>query len=423
MIQIVALVLLYLIFPLVIILLCNKFSFFKKIGTIVLAYAFGLILGSSGLLPRGSDGYYEAQQGRAVIPYAEMQTLYEQGKISNDDFMVNSIANAQDLLTSIVVPLAFPLLLFSLNVKRWMKYAKDGLISMILALLSIIIVVASGYFMFSNKLPDSWKVAGMLVGLYTGGTPNLVSLKLAMDVDADVFVMTNAYDMIVGAFVLVFFITAGPKLFRKILPPFVFKGENVNVEAAVKEAESFDDFTGMFKKERILPLLKALGLSLVIFLIGFGLSLLLPNVSQMVVVILTITTLAIFASFIPSVNKIEKSFQLGMYFILVFSFAVASMANIQSLLNASYLPLILYITYAYFGALFLHVILSKIFKVNADDFLITTTTFLFSPPFVPVMAGALKNKEVILTGITIGIIGYVIGNYLGVGLAFFLKGF
>ena len=68
-------------------------------------------------------------------------------------------------------------------------------------------------------------------------------------------------------------------------------------------------------------------------------------------------------------------------------------------------------------------ILSKIFKVNADDFLITTTTFLFSPPFVPVMAGALRNKEVILTGITVGILGYVIGNYLGVGLGFLLKSF
>ena len=35
----------------------------------------------------------------------------------------------------------------------------------------------------------------------------------------------------------------------------------------------------------------------------------------------------------------------------------------------------------------------------------------------------LKNKDVIITGITVGIIGYVIGNYLGVGLGYFLKGF
>jgi uncharacterized membrane protein len=68
-------------------------------------------------------------------------------------------------------------------------------------------------------------------------------------------------------------------------------------------------------------------------------------------------------------------------------------------------------------------LLSKIFRVNADDYLITTTAFIYSPPFVPVIAAALKNKDVIVTGITVGVIGWVIGNYLGIGLAFLLKGY
>ena len=423
MIKIVLLILFYLTFPLLIIYMCNKWTVFKKIGTIVLAYAFGLILGISGLLPKGSEGYIAAKQGRTVIPSEEMQSLLYTGNVTEKDLLVNSIANSQDLLTSVVVPLAFPLLLFSLNVKRWLKFAKEGLLSMILALVSVIAVVVSGFFFFKNIIPDTWKVAGMLVGLYTGGTPNLVSLKVAMNVDTDLFVLTSAYDMIVGAFVLIFFLMAGPKIFRKILPPFNYKGEVADNDIAKAEAESFDDFSGMFAKGRFFPLLKALGFSSIIFIMGFVISLLLPSISQMVVVILSITTLAIAASMIPSINKIEKSFQLGMYFILVFSFCVASMADLKTLLNANYLSLIIYITYAYFGSLFLHMILSKIFRVNADDFLITTTTFLFSPPFVPVMAGALKNKEVILTGITVGILGYVIGNYLGVGLGFLLKGF
>ena len=60
----------------------------------------------------------------------------------------------------------------------------------------------------------------MLVGVYTGGTPNLVSLKVALGVDPNLFVMTSTYDMIVGAITIIFFITAGPKVFRAILPPF-----------------------------------------------------------------------------------------------------------------------------------------------------------------------------------------------------------
>ena len=113
----------------------------------------------------------------------------------------------QDMLTSIVVPLAFPLLLFSLNVKRWLKYAKAGFISMILAMISVIIIIITGFYFFRDMIPDAWKVAGMLVGLYTGGTPNLASLKVALNVDPGAFLMTSTYDILMGAVTIIFFIT------------------------------------------------------------------------------------------------------------------------------------------------------------------------------------------------------------------------
>ena len=98
------------------------------------------------------------------------------------------------------------------------------------------------------------------------------------------------------------------------------------------------------------------------------------------------------------------------------------MANLRVMFTIGFLSLFAYVFFAYFGSLILHLILSKIFRINADDYLITTTAFIYSPPFVPVIAGALKNKDVIITGITVGIIGYVIGNYLGVMIGYFLKG-
>ncbi|HKL67747.1 MAG TPA: hypothetical protein VJ877_07625, partial [Bacteroidales bacterium] len=72
MIKIILLVLLYLIFPVVVILICRRWSFFDKLGTIVIAYAFGLILGNVGIIPHGSSGYIELRQGRAAIPATEM---------------------------------------------------------------------------------------------------------------------------------------------------------------------------------------------------------------------------------------------------------------------------------------------------------------------------------------------------------------
>jgi uncharacterized membrane protein len=143
----------------------------------------------------------------------------------------------------------------------------------------------------------------------------------------------------------------------------------------------------------------------------------------MLVVILTITTLGILASLIKPINRIKKTFQLGMYLILVFSLTVASMADLKTMVGIGMVNLILFISWCYFGSLILHLILAKIFRVDADNFLVTSAAYIFSPPFVPLVAKALKNKDLIITGITGGIIGYILGNYFGIALAYFLKGF
>ncbi len=48
---------------------------------------------------------------------------------------------------------------------------------------SVVAVVSFGFYLFQNTNPELWKISGLLVGVYTGGTPNLASLKLMLDVD------------------------------------------------------------------------------------------------------------------------------------------------------------------------------------------------------------------------------------------------
>ncbi|HYW96168.1 MAG TPA: DUF819 family protein, partial [Bacteroidales bacterium] len=85
------------------------------------------------------------------------------------------------------------------------------------------------------------------------------------------------------------------------------------------------------------------------------------------------------------------------------------------------LSIFLFILLAVVGSLLLHAILSKIFGISVDDFIITSVALSMSPPFVPVVAGAMKNKSIVLPGLIIGIIGYALGNYLGVFMAYLLK--
>ena len=373
---------------------------------------------------QGSGPYRLALQGKSAIPAAEMQKMIDDGTLPESDKFVNQIATVQDLIPSIVVPLAFPLLLFSLNLKRWLRFAKKGFISVVLALVAGLIMVTAGFFIWKNSIPESWKLAGMFEGIYAGGTPNFVAIKMALNVDPNLFVIVSTYDVVIGAFLVLFFITIAPRFFRMILPAYQFE-ENVKFseDEIKKETGDLEDYSGFFKKEHLLPLLSAFGLSLLIVISAVGLTFLFPGVPMMVIVILSITTLGIIASLIGKINRIEKTFQLGMYLILIFSLAVASMANLKSMFGIGMLNLIMFITWCYFGSMLLHLLLAKIFRIDADNFLITSAAFIFSPPFVPLVANALKNKELIVTGITGGILGYVLGNYLGVALAYFLKGF
>ena len=352
--------------------------------------------------------------------------LISQGKIEESDYWANQVASVQDSLTMLVA-LAFPLMLFSLNIKRWLRYASKGFLSVILALIAGPVMVTLGFLIFKNLIPEAWRMAGMFVGIYTGGTPNFIALSLALDVDANLFLVASTYDIVVGAFLVLFFLTLAPKLFRLILPPFKYKGNETESDLVINETEDLEDFSGMLQRKKILPLLLALVLSIVICVISIGVGELLkkplPNFPNMAVIILTITTLGILASFIKRLNRIEKTFQLGMYLIIIFSLAVSSMADLRTMFNIGMLNLILFITWVYFGSLLLHLILAKIFRIDSDNFLITATAYIFSPPYVPLVASALKNKDVIVTGITGGIIGYVLGNYFGVMLAYFLKGF
>lgn len=69
----------------------------------------------------------------------------------------------------------------------------------------------------------------------------------------------------------------------------------------------------------------------------------------------------------------------------------------------------------------IHGTLASMIIIDADAVVITSIEGVFSPPFVLMVATALRNKEVLIAGVITGIIGWVIGTYLGIGYAYLLK--
>jgi uncharacterized membrane protein len=70
-----------------------------------------------------------------------------------------------------------------------------------------------------------------------------------------------------------------------------------------------------------------------------------------------------------------------------------------------------------FGSHILHAVIARFFKIDADTVIISGSALICSPPFVPVVAASLKNRDVIMTGLAVGIAGYAVGNFLGVMVA------
>ncbi|MDX1286452.1 MAG: DUF819 family protein, partial [Draconibacterium sp.] len=302
----------------------------------------------------------------------------------------------------------------------WLKMAGSAFTSLAIGLFTVLVMIFAGYFMFRGSIEEIWKVSGLLVGVYTGGTPNMAAIKTALDVSQEIYILTHTYEMMLGAIYLVFIFSIGQRVFLMFLPPFKSPETGDLKIGKLDLKEDLESYSGIFKKEIFRPLMGALGISLVILGVSYAISKLFSEEFSDAIVVILVTTLGIALSFVPKIKKIKKTFQLGMYFILIFCIAVSSMADISKLANIS-LNLFYYVGIAMFGSHILHAIIAKFFKVDADTVIISGSALICSPPFVPVVASALKNKEIILTGMIVGIAGYAVGNYLGVIVAYILK--
>lgn len=158
------LILLYISLPVILIWLTKKHIFFKKLGAVVLAYALGIIIGNIGILPKAGEAFLKetVAKDRPYIPKKEASELYAAGTLTDKDVIANNVASIQDSVQSALIPLALSLILFSLSVRRWLKFSGKGFISMILALISVSIIVATGYLIFGRKSPKVIKSQGCL---------------------------------------------------------------------------------------------------------------------------------------------------------------------------------------------------------------------------------------------------------------------
>lgn len=340
-----------------------------------------------------------------VLSYATGIAVANFGLIPFDDDFSNTVTEA-------TIVLAIPLLLYSTDIRGWLKHAKSTILSFAICVVCGIIASVMMALIFKDSLEQSWILSGMLVGVYTGGTPNLNAIGMALGAEQETFVLLNAADIVCSGIYLIFLTSVAHRLLSKFFPAFK-KDQN--------EAQSRTENAALNNGITIKGFLQASGLTILILGASLGICWLVTGALKNVgFLILLLTTFSVFASLSPKIRRIKGTFEMGEYLLLIFSVAIGMMADFAKL--AAEGGVIIGFTAMILGTtILLHFIFSKLFKIDTDTVLITSTAAIFGPVFIGQVASAIRNRSLVFSGMVTGLIGFAVGNYLGIAVAYFVR--
>lgn len=376
----------YLLVPAGVLWACRKVKFLDKVGPVLTLYILGVVVANLHIVPADCQGI-------------------------------------QKTLQDVMIPLAIPMMLFGCNFKNF--NAGTTVKAFVIGIVATAAMVVGGYWLLGSQLgADGPTIGATLSGQYTGGAGNYAAVNMMLGdkgLTGEKFALVSTCNLVVSFFYLMFLMGGGVQMARRIVHGKNIKeyNDSINAEEYVND-NPYKDFG---KKKSIVQLLKVFGAAAVVAVVSLLASNyfkegtlmfdLLGGDFSMVALILILTTISLLLTNFKEVRSWDKSFDAGMYLIYIFCFAMAMLADLSKLDWELGLWVLVYQAIIVFGSLTLSVLLARPFKVDADSVVITSDTLVNSPLCVPMIAATMKNKEAIMVGITNGLAGYAVGNYLG----------
>ncbi len=327
-------------------------------------------------------------------------------------------------LSSVLVCIAMPLILFSADLPALRNVAKPMLASFALNAVSVLAISFCCFFLFRGAAGSVEKICAMLVGTYTGGTPNMIAIGHGMNASAEQMMLAQTSDMIAGGIYFFLLVSVLPKLLGSFMRGYTYQG---------KDAKPADDY-GVYGRKQSKPGLKSyvfgIAIAVACAALAMGICILIPSKygntglaklgEHTAIIMLLVTTFGIALSFVKKVRTCPGTYLSGQYCILMFSVAMGLCFDVAAINSASLMVFVVLIV-VQFGTIALHTLLAWLCRIDYHTTMITSTAGVFGPAFIIPVAKALKNDEIILPGILCGILGYAVGNYLGLGFGAVLQ--
>ena len=320
-----------------------------------------------------------------------------------------------NMVFSYFIPVSIPLLLFSSNIIKIVKESGKLLVAYILGAIGIVIgsFIAYGIFDLGEY---SGKTAGVITSTLIGGSVNFIATAEILNFSTNpLFTATIAVDNFVANLytLLMFLIPSLAFLSRFFVKP---KKENSTDQTIKKDKPGFP-----ITIERI-----AVSVFVAALIAGLG-KLIAPVIqnlfqTELNLSMLIITVLAILAAnFFPKrLQSLENTaFSLGLWMMYIFLAVIGAATNIQDIFGIGLNLLWFYLTIMIFHLLFM-LALAKLFKLDVYEVVISSAANIMGPSVAAPMAASMGQKNLVTPGILVGILGYIIGTFIGVSMAMLL---
>lgn len=357
----------------------QKFKVFKSLGPVLTVVVIGIILSNTHIVPISHD------------LYGSISTYCVQAGIS--------------------------ICLLSMNVTELKKLNRQPVIALVSAIASVCVVAIGLGMIFAPHMVEGWKCAGMFVGTYTGGTPNLTAIATGVDCSRETLAAANAADYVVSTPLMVAMFAA-PAFFKASkkwnkLWPYSFTQE---------ELEEGGSEHLMADKEWSIKDIAWL------LTIGFGVAFVTTAVAQRIFPdtfwkagrLLLVTTVSICLAQLKPVKKLRGNLDLGLFISLCFLATIGFAVDIKQFIGSAFI-MTLYVFLMLIGCTLLHFIICRIFKIKYEYVLLSMVGCIVDGPTASLTAAGGGWKSLINVGLIMGVIAGACGNYAGIFVAYAVK--
>jgi uncharacterized membrane protein len=314
-----------------------------------------------------------------------------------------------DTFKSFAVPLFIVLMLLDINILQSMKVAWRGAGVLVLGTLGIVLGAAISFAMFKDGLPpDTWRGYGALAGSWIGGTGNLAAVAESLETPGEMVGMVVLVDNFVY---LVYFPII---LMSKRWYTWFNRWSRVTQEQMDHITQAVAEVEKKTHEVHFKDLITLVGWAFVAMLAANVLAGFIPELPPVLTrttwAILLVTTFGISLSATPLKN-VPGTEPVAMAFVYIYMTMIGAQANLANIGGAQWFLAAGFICIAFH--LLIVFLSARLFRVDVSMAATASVAAVGGAASAPVAAGY-HREELVPISIMLALLGYALGNYLGV---------